>query len=80
MIIERKPNTPDHFCDVEVGECFEYTDVRYNDIGYFSFSGEDVYMRIEQIKDINAVQLKTGKLEHFDNDDVVLIEKAKIII
>lgn len=80
MIIERKPNTHDHFCDVEIGESFEYTDALFEDIGYFSYSGEDLYMRIEQIKDKNAVQLKTGKLMHFNNDDIVFMRRAKIII
>lgn len=70
----------DRFCDVEIGESFEYTDMLYEDIGYFSCSGNDLFMRIEQIKDKNAVQLKTGKLIHFDNDDRVFMRRAKIII
>ena len=80
MIIERNPNMHDRFCDVEIGESFEYTDMLYEDIGYFSYSGEDLYMRIEPIKDKNAVQLKTGKLIHFDNDDRLFMRRAKIII
>lgn len=65
MITERKPNTHDHFCDVEIGESFEYTDALFEDIGYFSYDGEDLYMRIEQIKDKKRCPIENRKADAF---------------
>ena len=80
MIIERKFNHDDHFYDVEIGQCFEKSDLICSGISYVDYGGEDLYMRIEPIKDKNAIHLKTGKPVHIDGNPNVVIVRTKIVI
>ena len=80
MIIERRFGSDDHFYDVEIGQCFEKGDFICGGVNYVDYRGEDLYMRIETIKDKNAIHLKTGKLVHIDGNPIVAIVRTKIVI
>ena len=80
MDIERRVGTDWRFRDVKVGQCFEKPEMILGMCGYVDYGGDDLYMRTEPFHGENAVHLKTGKLVYFEENELVMLPKVKLIV